>query len=981
MLNSKHNCQGLWGSLKGDVNCLNRACTFLVTGFLFLFSNSSWAADEEGRRVLALVIGNSEYQGISSLTNAGNDAQLISSTLAEIGVDSAITRYDLSRSEMSRTVNEFFEAMSRYDVGFVYYAGHGMQDEYGENYLVPVDFGTESSPDLYSEGFPTDRIFRGCSRLKDKAFVFFLDACRNNPYPSDYRSSGSGLGEPKVPSEGVLVGFSTESGKVAGDYAEQSNGHYATALSEMLKVPNMKAEDILKEVGTIVREKSDRKQSPEWWGNLSGSVILNFDASRYNVDVRSRHDELITAARDILTFKVAQYNVGEFNATEDECLRVAQSLDALVELHQSQGVEGLALDAALFALDLYAFWATRETGGVELAESGELLSSHTRELLERLDNDLSSESAYFGFTGMRELPLLRARILYAFVQLTGSNLLDFGGLQWIAELLELSRQIGDDAHFNMILWSIQLLESTGQIEDHKDLLSKTYRGTGIFVETKAGGVYITKVHPHTSAASVGLESGDLIRSVNGIDLKEVDGLEIMTAESQKSEEITLEIVRDETSMNMDVTIGTYATIDDVIIQALTVEEFYQKAAEKSEELVLDYKRYFSEWSIGDQGINDLEPTTWDKIFWNQGGTWKAYALGWKLRQLSVHDELLPGEEEAFQIFEAYAEILSFANQELQAGSMLMVQCLQANEYVYSTFMRSKLKACQFDMNTLSFTRTEKKSIEKNNASIKRAIESTDWNFKPQDTGFGQFSTAKLFFRAKLLSDLSSKEEDGNIIEIGNHLNLDSLISWDVSELWLSEMLESMFIPKTTEFLTGEISSEDYLYDWCVLVDSMLQTTSLFPELFNQSDYSTWPFISDEVFQAGTSSSDVGLQIAALRRLALLDAKYAYEWTQISSEAFPLMVQVAQHANAVQREDLISLIRCWVFPISMRGLALYSDIEFLLENQERYTYREQLYCRFVYFLREVDEILASDQVMLENELDQILDNPQWSSCGE
>ena len=959
---------------------LVRSKTCLLTVFLLIISSSSWASDDEGRRVLALVIGNSEYQGISSLTNAANDALLISSTLSEIGIDSAITGFDLTRAQMSRTVNEFFGAMSRYDVGFVYYAGHGMQDEYGENYLVPVDFGTESSPDLYSEGFPTERIFRGCSRLKNKAFVFFLDACRNNPYPSDYRSSGSGLGEPEVPSEGVLVGFSTESGKVAGDYAEESNGYYATALSEMLKVPNAKAEDILKEVGTIVREKSDRKQSPEWWGNLSGSVIFNFDASRYNVDVRSRHDDLVTSAKEILTLKVAQYSTGEFNATEDDCLRVAKSLDALVELHQAQGVEDLAMDAALFALDLYAFWATRVGGGVGFGESGEVLSSRTRELLIGLDDDLPSGSAYLDFTGMSELYLIRAGILYELLLLGGSELSDFGGLQWVAELLELSKQIGDDAHFKMSLWSIQLLQFTEQIEDYKDLLSQAYRGTGINVEIRNDDVYVTKVHPHTSAARVGLEIGDQIQSVNGVVLKEADGLELLSAEIQKRDEITLGIIRDEKSLDVNAATGSYALLNDVLVPVLTSEEFYQKAAENSDEFVLDYKRDFSKSSLGDYGINDMERTTWNKVFWNQSGTWAAHTLGWYLRQLSIHDELLPGVEEAFQIFKAYAEILSFANQELQAGSMLTFQCLEANELVCSTFMRSKLKACQFDMNTLSFSRIEKKLIEKNNFSIRRAIEDSDWNFRPQNTGNNQFSTAKLYFRTKLLSALHSMENDENLIEIGNHLNLDSLISWDVSELWLMEMLESMFIPSGAEFLKGKISSDDYLNDWCVLVDSMLQTTSLFPELFDEQDYSVWPFVSDEVIETAIYHHDVGLQIDVLRRLALLDAKYADDWVQLASSAFPLMIAVARHADAVQMEELISLIRCWVFPISMRGLALYSDVELFLDHQERHSYMELAYCQFVDFLREVDEILASEKVMLENELDQILDNPEWSSCN-
>lgn len=338
--------------------------------------------------MLALVIGNSEYQGISSLTNAGRDAQLISSTLAEIGVDSAITRFDLTRAEMSRTVNEFFRAMSRYDVGFVYYAGHGMQDEYGENYLVPVDFGTESSSDLYSEGFDTERIFRGCSRLRDKAFVFFLDACRNNPYPSDYRSSGSGLGEPEVPSEGVLVGFSTESGKVAGDYAEQSNGHYASALSEMLKVPNMKAEDILKEVGTIVRDKSDRKQSPEWWGNLSGSVIFNFDAAQYEVQLAELQNSLIVKIHEYFDSVDIFKEKWAGRSLPLEFIGLASRLRAFGQEHILRGQLKLARQAHFYALVL-DFYIANFQGDVfsDSKQTVDFLNGTDVELLFRENQD------------------------------------------------------------------------------------------------------------------------------------------------------------------------------------------------------------------------------------------------------------------------------------------------------------------------------------------------------------------------------------------------------------------------------------------------------------------------------------------------------------------------------------------------------------------------------------------------------------------
>ena len=205
-----------------------------------------------------------------------------------------------------------------------------------------------SHPQIYPQ-FPTQKFF-GLLEAEEKAFVFFLDACRNNPYPSDYRSSGSGLGEPEVPSEGVLVGFSTESGKVAGDYVEESNGHYAMALSQMLKVPNMKAEDILKEVGSIVRDKSDRKQSPEWWGNLSGSVIFNFDAEQYQVQLTELQSSVISDVNSYFESVDVFREILLGNPLPSDFIGLSSRLRTYSEEHLRRGQLKLTRQAHLYSL-------------------------------------------------------------------------------------------------------------------------------------------------------------------------------------------------------------------------------------------------------------------------------------------------------------------------------------------------------------------------------------------------------------------------------------------------------------------------------------------------------------------------------------------------------------------------------------------------------------------------------------------------------
>ena len=321
-------------------------------------SSSCSASDQDGRRVLALIIGNGDYQGLAKLTNATRDAKLVSSTLQEIGVDSVITKYDLSRASMSHAVNEFLQSMKKFDVGVFYFAGHGMQDEFQDNYLIPIDYQTNEISDLFSSGFPISRLVRGCARLEDKAFVMFLDACRNNPFKSDFRDSGGGLGEPAIPSEGVLVGFSTESGKVAGDFSAEDNGLYAIALSSALRTPNLKAEDVLKEVGSTVRETSKKVQSPEWWGNLSGEVILHYDSEQYEIKISEIQARAVEKVNQFIQDNELFYDFHVRGLiTLDQIATLSYNFMAYRRSHLNQGERRLMTQADLysFIIEYYKF--------------------------------------------------------------------------------------------------------------------------------------------------------------------------------------------------------------------------------------------------------------------------------------------------------------------------------------------------------------------------------------------------------------------------------------------------------------------------------------------------------------------------------------------------------------------------------------------------------------------------------------------------
>ena len=80
----------------------------------------------QDQKRLALVIGNSNYDE-SPLNNPVNDALLIAKTLKELNFDVILDTNLPSKSDFEAKVIEFGDKRADYDVGFIYYAGHGIQ--------------------------------------------------------------------------------------------------------------------------------------------------------------------------------------------------------------------------------------------------------------------------------------------------------------------------------------------------------------------------------------------------------------------------------------------------------------------------------------------------------------------------------------------------------------------------------------------------------------------------------------------------------------------------------------------------------------------------------------------------------------------------------------------------------------------------------------------------------------------------------------
>ena len=113
----------------------------------------------------ALVIGNNEYQDLTNLRSAVNDAKVVSTVLeVDYGFNVKLLE-NASRKEILRSLKALRQSVSAKDNVLIYYAGHGHLDidtDYG--YWLPVD----SERDDDSNWIATDRVISQVKGMKAK---------------------------------------------------------------------------------------------------------------------------------------------------------------------------------------------------------------------------------------------------------------------------------------------------------------------------------------------------------------------------------------------------------------------------------------------------------------------------------------------------------------------------------------------------------------------------------------------------------------------------------------------------------------------------------------------------------------------------------------------------------------------------------------------------------------------------------------------
>jgi hypothetical protein len=228
------------------------------------------ANTDTAQKRIALVIGNSNYVS-RPLKNPVNDADDMTVFLKSAGFKvTEVKNADIF--QLRSSIKNFEDSLPTYEVGLIYYSGHGIEFK-GSNYLIPVDAQLKNEQDIPRQGYDISSILGKMSKANKKTMIFILDACRNNPVFSQYRSAKDGLTQMVAPS-GAIIAFSAAPGQVASD-GNGRNSPYTAALLTKARVPNKKIEDILKETSQKVSDDTGGRQIPWYNSSLVGDFYFS----------------------------------------------------------------------------------------------------------------------------------------------------------------------------------------------------------------------------------------------------------------------------------------------------------------------------------------------------------------------------------------------------------------------------------------------------------------------------------------------------------------------------------------------------------------------------------------------------------------------------------------------------------------------------------------------------------------------------------
>ena len=231
----------------------------------------------KGKRV-ALIVGNSKYDGNADLPNPVNDAQDLADVLKKkLGFQVYLSIND-SQASFQKMFDRFLKKLNANAgaLAVVYFAGHGFQQN-NVNYLLPSDFDFDSK-EVKSNSISLIDLQNKITASGVRLGVALIDACRDNPFSEATRSLSRTVktrGLANMENDpSFIVGYATSPGKVALD-GDGRNSPYAQALITTLAAPGQGLSTNLINAMEKVATSTKRKQIPWLSTSADGNLCLN----------------------------------------------------------------------------------------------------------------------------------------------------------------------------------------------------------------------------------------------------------------------------------------------------------------------------------------------------------------------------------------------------------------------------------------------------------------------------------------------------------------------------------------------------------------------------------------------------------------------------------------------------------------------------------------------------------------------------------
>jgi formylglycine-generating enzyme required for sulfatase activity len=256
-------------SSMGRLTLKHRHAVLLVV--LLLTAWDGAPAQESPR--YALVIGNSSYEGFGSLDNPRHDASDMEEVLSGLGFNVTL-ELDADLATMNQAVVRFGNRLSTASdaVGFLFYAGHGVQSSDGRNYLIPGSANIPSEAFLGQSALSVETVLAILRQAGNQMNIVVLDACRNNPF-SWSRSGMRGLAVVGTQPQGSVIAYAAAANQAAED-GEGRNGLYTGALLGFLRQPGLEILDVFRRTGRVVSNATNGAQTPAIYAQLYEDFYL-----------------------------------------------------------------------------------------------------------------------------------------------------------------------------------------------------------------------------------------------------------------------------------------------------------------------------------------------------------------------------------------------------------------------------------------------------------------------------------------------------------------------------------------------------------------------------------------------------------------------------------------------------------------------------------------------------------------------------------